>query len=657
MNAPLRQALAVPGMAELRPAAALLPAGHGRRRWPVLALLILAMVLLSTPWDGLNGDAKLYAVQALRRLHPANFQQDLFFLFGSQDSYSVFSPLYAAAIDTFGVHGAALLLQVAGSALWLGAAALLLASFLHGYHYWLGLALLVLLPSDYGPLPLGFALREHLLTPRLYGEALGILALALAVRGHLRWGVLALLLAVLLHPLMAAGALLAGLLFLARRHGRAAAVALLAGLLALGAAALLDIAPVNRIWHSMDSLWLARVAEMAPMVTWDAWHAAHWASRTAVAFSLLVTAGMLADGWRAHFFRCLAATGALGLLATWLGTGVFHNVLLIQVQPWRALWLVQLGSVIALAWLLATFWQRGRVFRVLLLGLLVATLARNTIGGVLAALAGLAMWHQLRRPAPLALDRRQYRLCLAMVLAAGTVWAAELVESISASMLAAKFSSASPLQTLVRDLHQGGFAAMLAAAVLLLAWRLVSEAGRARSVLAWAVACSCIGASGFWSWSHAQSEARMSEAAQRAVRNAFLPLIPQDAVVYWENDVRASWFLLQRSSYVSSGQLAGLAFNRGTAMEGQRRLARMEKLGVTDSVRTHDRTDYAQRVAQLPRPSVAGLEYVCQDPVLDFVILSAPLASHGVAQVADPAFDKTYYLHDCARLRAKLAAN
>ena len=147
----------------------------------------------------------------------------------------------------------------------------------------------------------------------------------------------------------------------------------------------------------------------------------------------------------------------------------------------------------------------------------------------------------------------------------------------------------------------------------------------------------------------------MSAQAQGEARSVFQPLIPAKALVYWENDVRASWFLLQRSSYISTPQLAGAAFNRGTALEGARRLQRLRQLGVQDAVRDADDEKAKLAMAQLPKPSHAGLVHVCSDPQLDFVVLAQDLGAGSVARIDDPQFSHSYYLYDCARLRAGAA--
>lgn len=86
----------------------------------LVSLLLLGIWLFAHPWGGIYGDAQLYALQALRHLHPDVYGNDLFFFSGSQDDYTFFSPLYAALIGLLGLHAATLALLLAAYVLWMG---------------------------------------------------------------------------------------------------------------------------------------------------------------------------------------------------------------------------------------------------------------------------------------------------------------------------------------------------------------------------------------------------------------------------------------------------------------------------------------------------------------------------------------------------------
>ena len=64
------------------------------RMLPV-ALLITGLYLFLHPYQGLIHDARLYTLQALNHLHPDLYSNDVFLKYGSQDSYTLFTPVYA----------------------------------------------------------------------------------------------------------------------------------------------------------------------------------------------------------------------------------------------------------------------------------------------------------------------------------------------------------------------------------------------------------------------------------------------------------------------------------------------------------------------------------------------------------------------------------
>jgi hypothetical protein len=137
---------------------------------------------------------------------------------------------------------------------------------------------------------------------------------------------------------------------------------------------------------------------------------------------------------------------------------------------------------------------------------------------------------------------------------------------------------------------------------------------------------------------------------------AFSRLIPEKATVYWEEDLLMSWFALGRSNYASKHQLAGLAFNRQTAMEGIRRSNRLASLGLKESIITWDAANSSKfsRKVMLP-PSFEGLVHACNDPALDFVVLSTDWEQGIIARHFEKVTEKYFYLYDCAELRQGFA--
>ena len=56
---------------------------------------------------GFYEDAGRYLLQVVNYLHPERFVDDVPFMFGNQDSYTLFSPFMALVFKVFGVNGGA----------------------------------------------------------------------------------------------------------------------------------------------------------------------------------------------------------------------------------------------------------------------------------------------------------------------------------------------------------------------------------------------------------------------------------------------------------------------------------------------------------------------------------------------------------------------
>lgn len=632
------------------------------RRWDLrqslLLLVLLAVWLLTRPWSGIWHDGRLYAAQAMFKLYPEQFKNDLFFLFSSQDKFTVFSPLYAAAIQAFGLDVGSRLLHVAGSALWLGAAYYLLSSFLRGAMRWVALAWLLLLPTDYDPFK-SFCLLEPYLTPRVFTEALGIMALACLLRRKWRWLGLLLPLCLVMHPLVALASVLFCLLYLASDGISRALPLLAAAALVVAIGVVWDLPPFDRLLQTMDAAWYEHVARMTAAVTWDRWTAGHMASRCAVSFSLVLTAAWLSSGWRARFYYCAALVGALSLLATWLGTSIFHNVLVLQIQPWRAMWLVQLVAVIAMCALLSAFWRRGRVYQFLLAACMLGVFARDSYGGLVTILAGAALCWQAGQPKVLEMPNRMYGWACGLLLALASIWLAEVDAQSSAPLgishwnyvsqdfLTAPQGSAQWGMTLLRL----GGGALLGMVLMLGVWRCTGRRTLGGWLLATGLVAGALGGALWLGQGYDNRQLNISAAGVHAVQAAFVPLIPRQATVYWENELRATWFVLQRSSYGSKPQIYGMVFNRGTAMEGMRRLTRLRRMGAPDVLWRQKDQEPDEVQMELREPDADDLAYVCADVALDFVVLSEQLGTLAVASARDPVYRRSYFLYDCARLR------
>ncbi|MES2128933.1 MAG: hypothetical protein V4463_16810 [Pseudomonadota bacterium] len=620
---------------------------------PVIVLLLLAFWLFAHPWVGIWHDTHLYAVQAMRHLLPAEFEHDLYFMFGSQDAFTIFSSLYVPLVAALGLEPATGLLLLCAHLAWAIAATVLVRYFVRGFHLCLALVLLVTMPGSYGPYEV-FGFSESFLTPRPFAEALTLAAIACVLHRKLAAALLFLLAAFAFHPLMAlAGAAFVGI-YVGFERPRAVLGATLLGALGMLLLGYWRVAPFDRLFITMDPAWFEQVAITASLVTWEGWDLVKTLNHAAVALGVVFTAALSARGTERRFFLSVALGGVAGLLVSWIGTGLTHNVLMLQIQPWRTLWLVQWSAYLAAAWLVRTYWREGRTFQLLLAALLIATLTRDSIGGILAALAGAALVWQTRSHRPIALSRTAAILAYGLLITLTLLFWIPALNTQAMQMVAMARRPDTQhllLSTWLWNFTRGGGGALCALALFLFAAKYHAKGSKLPHLIAFGMAISALGtalitlnrSSAFWSGA--------DDATRKAIQETFLPHIPANKVVYWEEDVKASWFILHRSNYASSTQLVGLVFNRYTALEGQRRMLQLRSFGMRDSVAVMNETQRTLALQQLPRPSFAGLVRLCQDPVLDFVVQTYDYRQGFLAQVVDQQHKTTYYLHDCRTLR------
>jgi len=75
-------------------------------------LLVILFVLCVNHFDGFEQDCILYTLQSINRIFPGRFIDDPAFMFGNQDSFSIFSVIYSVFIRLFPIDTAALVLTL-----------------------------------------------------------------------------------------------------------------------------------------------------------------------------------------------------------------------------------------------------------------------------------------------------------------------------------------------------------------------------------------------------------------------------------------------------------------------------------------------------------------------------------------------------------------
>jgi hypothetical protein len=322
--------------------------------------IIFSLWLLTHPYRGILHDARLYTVQALFHIHPEVFKNDLFFKFGSQDQYSIFSSVYALAIKNYGLDSAALIMTILGQTFWVCASGFLLNSLFRGALFWPTLLALCVLPGNYGP-ENTLSYGEPFITARIFGEAASLIAIGLAIRKKWIAMVIALIISSLLHPLMALPAIVILAIYKQPRSKLTIYLGIASILISI-LLATLKIRPFTGLIGIMDETWYELAIQRAPFLVLSRWPLEDWVT-TVLSTSILLSSSLVATGPLKRILRASLVVSGIGITATLMGEIFLKNALLIQLQPWRALWLSQWLATVAYVWFAVTQWRRSDASR------------------------------------------------------------------------------------------------------------------------------------------------------------------------------------------------------------------------------------------------------------------------------------------------------
>jgi hypothetical protein len=636
-----------------------------RSRSESLAVLLLAAGLwcISHPYVGMiEHDARVYSLLVAHWLSPEAYARDPFFLFGSQDRYSAFTPLYGLLAGRIGLANAALAISALGGVLWLAAAATVARRLLdQPTLQFFALLCCAMLSLNYSPNGATFVLNEAFPTARSIALPLGALALGLAMHG--RWGFagLAALAATALHPLLGIWPLL--LLAAFRLPDRAIVVAALAAMALLAALAWAGVGPLQRMdaaWesiarHSSRDLLVgpAGAARIGPTLAW---------------LSLLLWAGRLAPPAAGRWYSLGAAIGAAGFLLAQIVSYFHPAALLVQAQPWRAMWLAAFLGVFAAAQLLGLSWRGPHRVWWAIGGLLLYVLGERA-GYVL--FASCALLHPPLAQGALALARR--------VDARARRFAPMLLLGLLAAVLPGYVADLAILGGgLARD-FQSGFAPLdgfllaggMGVGALFLAW--LAAALPRGIVLAGGAALLLFGAAhwdqrrdGYAAW-EAQGLSAPAAPFGGAIRRG-------DVVLWPEAMPPRVWLELGTASYASSDQTIGAIFSREKTFELLRRRQVLAVASLAESwpLSAPQQAELLERYRRSSGDSVderanlhesfkrplrltgPGMLFACEDPALDWVVYSRPLEQTALRPRAGGE-SQGAWLYSCAELRAMRA--
>jgi hypothetical protein len=624
------------------------PALSDKRPWihgVSLTLGLLALWTLTHCYRGLFNDGVLYAVQAIARIHPY-FTSDVMLSGTSQDSFTLFSPLYAALIQMFGIIGASTLLFALCTAGYLFAAWLVVRRLFDSSAAYLTVAVLICVSSDYGAWSV-FRCLEDFLTARSLAEAcvVGAIAAYYWQRSWMAAGLIAI--GMLIHPVMALPGLL--LLLCLIVPVRVAAIAAAVGLAALALASLAAVhgfVPLH-LFNPMEPAWFEMVEQRSFFLFLKDWRLDDWEVQLRPLLFLAVAQAVIAEAKIRKLCCAAILVGMSGLALAAVPDVVGPIPILLQGQAWRWVWITCTVALCMVAPSASLAWRIGGWGR-LCASLMVMGWVFPPIDGEFAFAGAGLIWaaQSYTRDSKRVLEFAAY--AVVGIISAWTVtgiW--QLIDNTALHSNSAFDPIAFTRWTF-----------SLAPLALAFAWFLCRVVGQFRfapffaaGLLAVLALCflpsSLFVATGFDSIHLRDQYKSWREAIPESSSVLVLSAPPVYSVF--------SWFTLERASYTSSSQSAGVVFSEKIAAEIRRRSEVLKPVIPPDwrILSQFQHPDAKKSTDALTPPSLTAksLEEICQDVQLGFVIAKDDVGFSPMKHT-DGGDYKNWNLYDCRRVRA-----
>ncbi len=605
-----------------------------------LSLMVVALWLLTHRYKSLEGDAELYGVQALARIH-SNLYVDLFLRNTSQDTYTVFSPFYAWCIGLLGLRKAALALTVAFKIWFFLASWSLARQFSNNGIAFVTVSLLIITTGAYGAYNV-FHYAEDWLTARSLGEALVISAFALYFHGFRAFGTLVASAALFVHPLIALpGVFLIICLWIPVRLGVLGAAS--GVLAAIGVALDATWQPsTGHFFALLDTSWLEVVRERSQFLFLQLWSPADW-TRTALPFlSLLISSMVLGEPRIRKLCASAMIVGGAGLAIALVASLIPVRILL-QGQAWRWVWVTVFASVLLLAPTLLAV-SRDTKCGPLCAILMITAWTVTTVFAPACLMCGLVLWSVRSR-----IDDRMAVFLRWLAVVLGTAIAAWQIKALWPTFGLPRLDSRGEpwLITHARIL----FGSEPLATLIAVSFAYWVVANRSMNVLM--VICASLLAVSIWmvpgAFRDKGADGTPSEIEEFSDWRRAIPPTSNVFVVPAHNAPTFAWFTLERPSYLTVDQSSGVVFSRATALEIRRRsqvllpLMKPDWKLLSNLNKARSVSDPVSSPRALTRDDLVSL---CSDPELNFIVAKENLGFDAILH-KHPGSRQGWSLYNC----------
>jgi hypothetical protein len=563
-----------------------------------LPLIAVALWALTRPFPGIVGDASVYVARALADLDPAGLGRDMMFVNDGQSRFSIYPLVLERLVASFGTGPTALALAVLSMAAWIAALCGLARQYVAPRFVFLVVLFVAVLPVSYGA-PWRFSYSEVLTVPRPFGEALVLVALAALASGRTVLPLALLVVATLVHPIMALAGWCAFGIVLCREDRRwAIGAAIVAGLLLIGALA--GVPVLNRLVTFMDP-GLKAFAESRSSLLFPTRWPKDFIGPVAVEVTTLAIAASFFDGRRRMILIAAIFTGIAGIAVQALFGDWLSLLLVIQAQPWRMTWLLAAMGAAGLAIATIELWRRGPRGRVVLAVLAMAWMGceESAVGALICVVA--LVLHFGARLIPFAITPRIVAWAWAAACILALIWNAHYFVSY-ARFLAAMPADAPHYASYFWTRRYVAFPILTLVVTLVFA---------RPSRLVWGLQCTAallliVAAVRFFddrTWFQ-----KMADADQHPP--ALMNLIAsRDGEVLWMNGLTEAWFLTGRPQWASPQQGVSTIFSTALTNKWHDRISFLIQQGLAE--RNALAAFHVPAAIDLPHLTVAGIHNLC----------------------------------------------
>ncbi len=631
------------------------------------SVVLLTLHSILWPYRGIVHDARLYALQALNHLETGRYAQDLFFAFGSQDAFSLFSFVVGPMVGLLGAVNTFWVAYLASSMLLVYGEVRLIRRIIPDRMIAnLGLIALVAIPLPYGGWEV-FHVQESFFTARLIAEGFALLGITSALEGRKLSAIACAAASIALHAIMGIGALLVVLVLLfgrkiCSRKSVSAVVLILVGL-----SALLLIFDRRAIISTMEMTWFNAVKLRNFQCFPSQWRFMDWyliVGCIGIGFAACRYMGSRAK----HLVQAVLIVSFAGLVSTVFGE--YGRVpLLIQGQGYRAFWMAEVIALPLGILLIQRLFREesiGRKWSAMVVLFFLADPLLLCSEAVPFSISILIMFFLLLvLTAVICLHRTRdfHGISLKHTLVAGCILLSMLLSLLSVVVLTMSGISrqSDPISAFHAAMDDSGRVFLFIVAALCVFTLALPMQKHPKRCLLWTLPLWIIlSGVAFVSQNNISYRMRFESGYKdlafiaETIGNQ-LPLDERNGRqhIYWPEHAALIWFELRSNSYFSFTQTAGALFSRELTLEAQRRAGLAKPFEVAwikknTSFQKYDEMRLAAVNGTLhdPPPRREDVFKLATDETLDWLVLE-----EGIDGLYS-AGNMSVYIYNCSEIRS-----